>query len=85
MPLLFLATPVRRPMLLPISLGLGERILPHDWTPLLIFALSSQVIGQGLLVYSIGTLPPLVVVLALLTQPAISALIGWFAYGESLR
>ena len=40
--------------------------------------------GQGLLVYSIGTLPPLVVGLALLTQPAISAMIGWFAYGERL-
>jgi len=28
--------------------------------------------------------PPLVVGLALLTQPAVSALIGWFAYGETL-
>jgi drug/metabolite transporter (DMT)-like permease len=71
-------------MLLGISAGLGERIWPHDWTPLIIFALSSQVIGQGLLVYSIGTLPPLVVGLALLTQPVISAAIGWFAYGEGL-
>ena len=41
-------------------------------------------IGQGLLVYAIGRLPPLVVGLALLTQPAISALIGWLAYGETL-
>jgi drug/metabolite transporter (DMT)-like permease len=71
-------------MLLAISAGLGERIWPHDWTPLVVFALSSQVIGQGLLVYSIGTLPPLVVGLALLTQPAISAAIGWLAYGERL-
>ena len=52
------------PILLVISVGLGETIWPHDWTPLLIFALSSQVLGQGLLVYSIGTLPPLVVGLA---------------------
>ena len=51
---------------------------------LLIFALSSQVIGQGLLVYSIGTLPPLVVGLALLTQPAISAAVGWLVYSETL-
>jgi drug/metabolite transporter (DMT)-like permease len=67
-----------------ISLGLGERGWPHDWTPLIIFALSSQVLGQGLLVYSIGTLPPLVVGLGLLTQPVISATIGWFVYRESL-
>jgi drug/metabolite transporter (DMT)-like permease len=71
-------------MLLAISAGLGERIWPHDWTPLIIFALSSQVLGQGLLVYAIGTFPPLIVGLALLTQPAISALVGWLAYGEGL-
>jgi drug/metabolite transporter (DMT)-like permease len=84
LPLLTLATAFSVPILLAISVGLGETIWPHDWTPLLIFALSSQVLGQGLLVYSIGTLPPLVVGLALLTQPAISATIGWFAYGEKL-
>jgi drug/metabolite transporter (DMT)-like permease len=84
LPLLLLATLFGIPMLLAISLGLGERIWPHDWTPLLIFALSSQVLGQGLLVYSIGTFPPLVVGLALLTQPAIAALIGWLAYREGL-
>jgi drug/metabolite transporter (DMT)-like permease len=84
MPLLILATLFAIPVLLVISLGLGERIIPHDWTPLLIFAVSSQVIGQGLLVYSIGTLPPLVVGLALLTQPAVAATVGWLAYGEGL-
>ena len=42
----------------------------------------ARCIGQGLLVYAIGTLPPLVVGLALLTQPAISAAVGWLAYGE---
>jgi drug/metabolite transporter (DMT)-like permease len=84
MPLLILATLFAIPVLLLISLGLGERIIPHDWTPLLIFAISSQVIGQGLLVYSIGTLPPLVVGLALLTQPAVAATVGWLAYGEGL-
>jgi drug/metabolite transporter (DMT)-like permease len=84
LPLLILVTFFSIPILLVISLGLGERLWPHDWTPLLIFAVSSQVIGQGLLVYSIGTLPPLVVGLALLTQPAISAAVGWIVYRESL-
>jgi drug/metabolite transporter (DMT)-like permease len=84
LPLLILATAFSVPILFVISLGLGERIWPHDWTPVLIFALSSQVLGQGLLVYSIGTLPPLVVSLGLLTQPAIAATIGWLAYGERL-
>jgi drug/metabolite transporter (DMT)-like permease len=84
LPLLILATAFSIPILLVISMALGEQIWPHDWAPVLIFALSSQVLGQGLLVYSIGTLPPLVVGLALLTQPAISATVGWLAYGETL-
>jgi len=84
MPVLFLATVFAMPPLLIISAALGEQIWPRDWTPLLIFALSSQVLGQGLLVYALGTFPPLVVGLALLSQPAIAAIIGWFAYGESL-
>jgi drug/metabolite transporter (DMT)-like permease len=65
-------------------MGLGERIIPADWTYVLLLALASQVIGQGLLVYGIGHVPPLVVGLALLTQPAISAFVGWTAYGETL-
>jgi drug/metabolite transporter (DMT)-like permease len=84
MPLLLLATLFAIPPLLIISAATGEQIWPHDWAPVLIFALSSQVLGQGLLVYSIGTLPPMVVGLALLTQPAVSAIIGWFAYREGL-
>jgi drug/metabolite transporter (DMT)-like permease len=84
LPLLLLVTTMGAALLLPLSLALGETVWPNDWTPLLIFALSSQVLGQGLLVYAIGTLPPLIVGLALLTQPAVSALIGWLAYGETL-
>ena len=84
MPALFLATAFAVPMLLLMALVLGDPIWPHSWTPLLILALTSQVIGQGLLVYSLGVFPPLVVGLALLSQPAIAALIGWLAYGELL-
>jgi drug/metabolite transporter (DMT)-like permease len=71
-------------MLLPLSLALGERIMSNDWLPLFALAFASQVVGQGLLVYALGHVPPLIVGLALLTQPAISALIGWLAYGETL-
>lgn len=83
LPLLAIATLCGAPFLLVASAALGEKVVPDDWTALVLLALGSQVIGQGLLVYSIGVIPPLVVGLALLTQPAISALIGWLAYGES--
>ena len=84
MPLLFLASAFGALMLLPISLLLGEQVIPSDFTPVLMLALGSQVLGQGLLVYAIGSLSPLVVGLTLLTQPAISAFVGWTVYKESL-
>jgi drug/metabolite transporter (DMT)-like permease len=84
LPLLFLASLFGTLMLLPASLMLGERVMPENWLPLFILAISSQIVGQGLLVYALGHVPPLIVGLALLTQPAISAFIGWVAYDETL-
>ncbi len=84
LPMLFIASLFGAVMLLPFSLLVGERVIPADWTFVAVLALSSQVIGQGLLVYAIGALSPLVVGLTLLTQPAISALVGWLVYGEML-
>ena len=85
LPLLFLSSAFGAAMLLPVSLAFGERVIPNDWTYVLLLALGSQVLGQGLLVYGLGYVSPLVVGLALLTQPAISAFVGWMAYGETLR
>jgi drug/metabolite transporter (DMT)-like permease len=84
LPMLFIASAFGAAMLLPVSFALNEQIVPADWTFVFILALSSQVLGQSLLVYAIGSLPPIVVGLTLLTQPAISALVGWIAYGETL-
>ncbi|HKX92697.1 MAG TPA: DMT family transporter [Sphingomicrobium sp.] len=84
LPMLFIASAFGAAMLLPLSVALGERVFPGDWTFVLVLALSSQVLGQGLLVYAMGSLSPLVVGLTLLTQPAISALVGWLVYGETL-
>jgi drug/metabolite transporter (DMT)-like permease len=84
LPLLFLSSAMGAAMLLPFSIMLGEKIIPDNWTFVIVLAISSQVIGQGLLVYAIGGLSPLVVGLTLLTQPAISAFIGWIVYGETL-
>lgn len=72
------------PVLLAIALVLGEPVLPGHWTPLVLLALGSQVIGQGLLVYALPHFRPLVLGLVLLTQPAVAILAGWFAFGETL-
>jgi drug/metabolite transporter (DMT)-like permease len=83
-PLLFLASAFGAAMLLPVALLAGEQVIPENWTFIVLLALSSQVLGQGLLVYAIGHVSPLIVGLTLLTQPAISALVGWAIYGETL-
>jgi drug/metabolite transporter (DMT)-like permease len=83
MPLLALATAFGAAALLPVAVLTGP-IWPHDWTPLILLALGSQVIGQGLIVFAVGYLPPMVVGLTLLVQPAISATIGALRYGEAV-
>lgn len=84
MPVLALATLAGAGPLLLFSLALGEQVMPADWTPLILLSLGSQVIGQGLLVYAMGHLSPLVVGLGLLTQPVVTATIGWLVYDERL-
>lgn len=71
------------PLLL-MALAIGERLVPHSWAPLVALALLSQIVGQGLMIYTVGRIPPLLFGLTLLLQPMISALVGWIAYGETL-
>lgn len=66
------------------AVWLGERIMPGNWTPLIILALSSQLAGQGLLTYAIGWFSPLILGLSLLLQPAVSAVLGALLFGEWL-
>jgi len=83
-PLLVLSTLASAPPLLMLALAMGERVLPVDWTPLVGLALCSQVLGQGLMVYVLGRLSPLVIGLGLLTQPVVATAIGWSVFGERL-
>jgi drug/metabolite transporter (DMT)-like permease len=84
LPMLVLSTLASAVPLLFLALAMGERVWPTDWTPLIGLALCSQVIGQGLMVYVLGRLNPLVIGLGLLTQPVVAATIGWVAFGERL-
>ncbi len=62
----------------------GERIWPDEWGALVALALVSQVIGQGLMVYAMGHFRPLLVGIALLSQPVVAAAIGWTMYAEAI-
>lgn len=72
------------PVLLAIALLAGETIVPTDWAPVVGLAISSQLIGQGLLVYALRHFTPLVIGIALLCQPAVAAVAGWISFGEVL-
>jgi drug/metabolite transporter (DMT)-like permease len=71
--------------LLVLAIGLGERLVPSGaagWGPLIGLALVSQVFGQGLIIFALGRLPPLVIGITLLLQPIVAGGIGWAVYGE---
>ena len=71
-------------VLLPAAMLAGEQIVPTIWWPVLLLAFSSQFFGQGCLTYALPHFSPLVIGLALLLQPALSAAAGWVAFGEIL-
>ncbi|WP_010184283.1 DMT family transporter [Sphingomonas sp. PAMC 26605] len=84
LPALALSTLASVLPLLAFAVVMGEKILPTDWSPLIGLALVSQIIGQGMMIYALGRLPPLTVGLGLLTQPVVAGTIGWIVYGERL-
>lgn len=67
-----------------VALLLGEPVWPGNWTPVVTLAITSQLVGQGLMIYALRHFTPVVVGLALLSQPAIAALTGWIAFDETL-
>jgi len=83
-PVLAIATAAGALPLLAFAIMQGETVIPQDWTPVILLSISSQLVGQGLLVYAMGHLSPILVGLCFLTQPIASAAIGWARYGETL-
>ncbi len=81
---LAIASAVCVPLLLGTALALGEAVMPQNWTPLILLALTSQIVGQGLMIWSLPRFSPLVIGLTLLIQPAVAALTGWIGFGETL-
>ncbi|WP_375397957.1 DMT family transporter [uncultured Sphingomonas sp.] len=82
LPALALSTLASLLPLLVFAVVLGEQLWPDRWWPLVALALASQVVGQGLMIFALGQLPPVVVGIALLIQPVVAATIGWIAYAE---
>ncbi|MGL6044673.1 MAG: DMT family transporter [Sandaracinobacteroides sp.] len=71
-------------LLLPAALLAPGGFWPQDWRPVLGLAVSSQLAGQGLMVFASGRLPAPVIGIGLLVQPLVAALTGWLVFGEAL-
>lgn len=72
---------------LPMVLFTEERLFPYSgmgWFAVISLAVVCQVLGQGLLVYSLKRLSSALVALFLLLEPVITALLAWAIFAESL-
>ena len=82
--LLAISTAASAVLLLPVALLAPGSFWPEDWRPLMALAVTSQLVGQGLLVFATGSLPAAVIGVGLLVQPLLSATIGWLMFNESM-
>lgn len=81
---LAMSTLVSAGFLLPAALLEPAAFVPANWTPVVALAISSQLAGQGLMVFASGRLPASVLAIGLLIQPLVSAAAGMLAFGETL-
>ncbi|RYD45870.1 MAG: EamA family transporter [Sphingomonadales bacterium] len=65
-PALALSSIATIPPLLILALWMGETVMPGNWTPVIVLAVVSQLIGQGCMIYALGHLTPLVIGIGLL-------------------
>lgn len=73
--------------ILPMLVFTGDRIFPssvHGWLFVIFLALVCQVLGQGLLTYSVAQLSSVVVSLVHLLEPVFSSILAWAIFGEKL-
>jgi len=81
---LALSTLASATLLLPVALLEPGNFWPTDWRPIVALAVSSQLAGQGLMVFASGRLPAFILGIGLLIQPLVSATAGWLVFGEAL-
>jgi drug/metabolite transporter (DMT)-like permease len=73
--------------LLPLLPFIEDRLFPQTqmgWLLIIFQALFCQVLGQGLLAYSLSKLSSGVVAITLLLEPIIASIFAWFIFGEQI-
>jgi drug/metabolite transporter (DMT)-like permease len=84
---MFWSTLVGSPILLLVTPGVGEPILPSapsDWFVLLGLGFIVHIGGQGGIAYGLGRTPAALATLIILIQPVVAALAGWVLFSEAL-
>jgi drug/metabolite transporter (DMT)-like permease len=85
--LMFMSTAVTAALLLASALVIPQPIIPQSfesaWS-LLALALVSQVGGQGLLAFALGSLPATFSSLVIFLEAVAAAVLGWIVLGEKL-
>lgn len=82
LPALALATLFAALFLGPLAWAEGGPVWPRAWGPVVALAASSQLLGQGLVVFASGRLAPSLLALGLLVQPLVSAAAGFLVFDE---
>lgn len=80
------STAVGCPLLLLVSLGLGETLAPASlagWAACAGLGVM-HVAGQGGIAWALGRLPAAVTAVVVLIQPVVAAGLGWLVFGESV-
>ncbi|MFZ5690459.1 MAG: DMT family transporter [Pseudomonadota bacterium] len=83
----FISAAITTVILFVVAYALEPRLLPqsaHGWTVLAALALISQVAGQGLLAFALGTLPAPFSSLVIFLEAVAAALFAWIVLHEAL-
>ncbi|MEH2191303.1 MAG: EamA family transporter [Nostoc sp.] len=74
-------------LLLPVLPFLEDRLFPYSstgWFFIIFQALFCQVLGQGLLAYSLSRISSSVVAVTLLLEPVVASVFAWFIFSEQV-
>jgi drug/metabolite transporter (DMT)-like permease len=71
-----------------MTLALGEQFFPSSlqgWLAVVSLAIVGQILGDGLITYSLSYFSASFVALVFLLDPVLTAIAAWFAFGETLN
>lgn len=84
---MFWSTATAAPILLLVTLAMGETLLPQTlwgWAPLVALGVVVHAGGQGGIAFGLGRTPAALATLIILIQPVVAAAAGWVIFAEAL-